>query len=91
MRFCSFIAFGCVKSKSDVNCVFIFWKMGSCTVTCARRARLSDAAEENALLVKLSVDIQNEWLCYATVALARYSFKKISKNLIHFMKLFSDI
>lgn len=62
MRFCNFIALGCVKSKSAVNWLFIFWKTGSCTVACARRARLSDAAEENApltVLVTLSVDIQN--------------------------------
>lgn len=85
IRFCSFIAFGCVKSKSDVNCVFIFWKIGSCTVTCARRAILSDAAEENALLVKLSVDIQNEWLCYATVALFPRFIQNISKCRVYFM------
>lgn len=62
MRFCSFMALGCVKSKSAVNWVFIFWKTGSCTVACARLARLSDAAEENAPLTELettSVDIQN--------------------------------
>lgn len=63
IRFCNFIAFGCEKSKSAVNWVFIFWKTGSCTVACARRARLSDAAEENAPLTELveilSVDIQN--------------------------------
>lgn len=56
------MAFGCVKSKSAVNWLFIFWKTGSCTVACARRARLSDAAEENAPLTELetlSVDIEN--------------------------------
>jgi len=36
-----------LKSKSVVNWLFIFWKIGSCAVACARRARDSDAALEN--------------------------------------------
>ena len=36
-----------VKSKSVVNWLFIFWKIGSCAVACALRANDSDAALEN--------------------------------------------
>ena len=51
---CTFIQLSCIrlylKSKSVVNWLFIFWKIGSWAVACALRARDSDAALEKVVV-----------------------------------------
>lgn len=51
IRLCSRRAPGTLKSKSLINCCFMVWKSGSCTVACALLARDSEAADMKVLLI----------------------------------------
>lgn len=61
IRLCSFVAPDTLKSKSLVNCCFIFWNTGSWAVIWARLARDSLAAVENCWLTAetFSIPIPN--------------------------------